>query len=64
MLGRGEHPPALGVPLEPVAYGLAQCGGPSRLITMLAPVCGVLGIAPQRRQHLLVSVGKPHALDD
>ena len=31
---------------------------------MLAPVCGVLGVAPQRRQHLLVSVGKPHTLDD
>ena len=31
---------------------------------MLALVCGVLGVAPQRRQHLLVSVGKPHALDD
>ena len=31
---------------------------------MLASVCDVFGIAPQRRQHLLMAVGKPHALHD
>ena len=41
-----------------------SAGGSRRLLTMLPSVCGVLGVAPQRRQHLLVSVGKPHALDD
>ena len=50
--------------LEPVADGLSQCGGPGRLLTMLAPIGGVLGVAPQRRQHLLVAVGKPHVWDD
>ena len=63
-LGAHEHPPALAVPLEPVADGLAQVGGTRRLLTMLPPVCGVVGIAPQRRQHLLVPVGKPYARND
>ena len=31
---------------------------------MLASVGGVVGIALQRRQHLLVPVGEPHTLDD
>ena len=31
---------------------------------MLASIGDVLGVAPQRRQHLLVSVGEPHVWDD
>ena len=31
---------------------------------MLAPIGGVLGVARQCSEHLPVSVGKPHALDD
>ena len=46
-LSGGEHPPAPGVPLEPVADGLSQTGGPSRLLAVLAPVPGVVGIAPK-----------------
>ena len=63
-LGGGEHPPTLGVPLEPVADGLAQCGDPGRLLTMLPPIGGVLGVARQGSEHLLVSVGEPHVWDD
>ena len=63
-LGAHEHPPALAVPLETVADGLSQSGGPSRLITMLALIGRVISIARQRRQHLLVPVGKPHVWDD
>ena len=61
--GGGEHPPAFTVPLEPVADGLAQTGSPRRLLAMLAPVAGVLGIAVQRRQYLLLAVGEPHTCD-
>ena len=32
------------------------------MIAMLAPVLSVLGIALQRRQHLLMAVGEPHSL--
>ena len=60
----GENPPALRVPLEPVADGLPQRRGPRRLLTMLTPVLSVLGVAPQGRQDLLVPVSKPHALHD
>ena len=31
---------------------------------MLTPVGSILGVAPQRRQHLLVAVDKPHSLDE
>ena len=31
---------------------------------MLTTILGVFGVAPQRRQDLLVAVGKPHALHD
>ena len=51
----------LAVPLETVADSLAQCSGPSRLITMLAPTGGVLGVIRQCSEHLLVEVGKPHS---
>ena len=61
-LSSGEHPPALGIPLEPVADGLAQCSGPRHPLTMLAPIGGVLGVARQGSEHLIVSVGKPYAL--
>ena len=46
-LGAHKHPPSLAVPLEPVADGLAQFGGVRRLLAMLSPVCGVVGIARQ-----------------
>ena len=41
-----RHPFA--IPLEPVADGLAQNCGTRRLFAMLAPILGVLIIAPQR----------------
>ena len=63
-LSSGEHPPALAVPLETVADGLTQCGGPSRLVPMLAPIGRVLGVARQGSEHLRVSVSKPHVWDD
>ena len=45
----GEQTPASPfiVPLEPVADGLAQIGGPRCFLTMLSSIAGVLGIALQ-----------------
>ena len=51
------------VSLEPVADGLTQRGGARCFLTVLAPVPSVLGVAVQRRQHLLVAVGEAHALN-
>ena len=46
--GSSKHPPTLGVPLESVADGLAQVGSPRRLLTVLAWMPNVRGVAPQR----------------
>ena len=62
-VGGGEHPPALAVPLETVAYGLAQAGGAGRLLSMLTPATGVLGIPVQGRQQVLLTVGEGHPFD-
>ena len=62
--GGHEHPPAPGVPLEPVADGLSQFSCPRRLLPVLAPILGVVGIAPQACQHLLIPVGKLHTRND
>ena len=61
--GGYEYPPALLVPLEPVAYRLAQFSCPCPLFTVLVPVRDVISIALECRQHLLVAVGKPHTFD-
>ena len=59
--GRGEHPPSLGIPVEPVADRLAQICGTSSLFAMLAAVLSLVIIALQRSQHLIVAVGESHA---
>ena len=56
----GEYPPTFRITLEAVADSLAERGNSRLLLTMLPSVHRVLRVAPQRRQHLLVSVGKPH----
>ena len=62
-VGGGKHPPTLLVPLETVADGLTESGGPCCFITMLASVTTVLSVAVQRRQHLLVTVVEVDAPD-
>ena len=50
-LGCDEHPPALGVPLEPVTDGLARTYSP-------------VSVVHDRGYHLLVPVGEPDIPDD
>ena len=61
--GGGEYPPALFVPFEPVADRLSQVSGSRRLLTVLTPETGVIGIALNGRQQLLMPVAKPYSLN-
>ena len=56
----GEYPPTFRITLETVADSLAERGNSRLLLTMLPSVHRVLRVAPQRRQHHIVSRSKPH----